>query len=97
MKTVEINIDSTKTSGQLYLDIDGITHLVPNTQEDAELGKLFIVPEFTDDKDINVTPLFPSYTDNKDVYIYWYTFNYLMTGEVASAKVERIYLIHSSN
>jgi hypothetical protein len=97
MKSVEINVDSTKTSGQLYLDIDGITHLVPNTQEDAELGNLFIVPEFTDEQDINITPMFPSYTNNEDVYIYWYTFNYLMTGKVAPTKVERIYLNHASN
>ena len=94
MEDIQIIVEDTQATGELYLDIDGVTHLIYFDQDRANKGEILVVPEFEDEgeEESLPTPIFPRYTNNEDVFIYWYTFYYLMSGKSAPLKVEKHYL-----
>ena len=96
MTSVEVIIDSTEETGELFLLLDGEPYNVPETQDKANKGKILVYPDFEDQEDINITPAFPKVVDNEDVFIYWYTFYYLMRGTTAPPQIELHYLKISS-
>ena len=96
MTSVEVITSSTQETGELYLLIDDEPFLVPEDQDRANRGSILVYPEFEDDENVRITPAFPKFVENDDVFIYWYTFYYLMREAVAPSKVERYYLKLSS-
>ena len=88
---IEILTESTKESGELYLLINDDACLVPFNQKYADEGRITMFPDF-EDNDEDFTPPLPFTTDEAGVFVYWYTFYYLMAGKNAPPSVEAQYL-----